>query len=156
MTDPIVNLVDADENVVRLLFSTRMVDGSGTLGKEAFPVDELIEKAGKSVSVDEMSQIEIPGHVSQKLETYQNPLRDRHRWGYAFATCNQIVNIKSQTGEQVYAVFKDPIETNFPPAPWDQAHAKITRASPAFGKGFIRGYRDKLTELYQLQVVKVA
>lgn len=150
------NRVDADEHVVRLLFTTRMVNESGTLGKEAFPVDELIERSGKSVSVDEMSKIQIPSHVSHKLETYQNPTKGRHRWGYSYAVCHQVESIKAQTGEQVYAVFKDPIKTNFPPAPWDHAHAKIVRAQSEFTKSFIRGYRDQLTELFQQEVVKVA
>ncbi len=144
--------VASEEQLVRLLFSTRMVDDSGTLGKEAFPVDELIEKSGKSVSVDELSKLDMPEHVDNKLETYQNPARDRHRWGFALAVCSQITSIMSQEGLQVYSVLKDPIEGNFPPAPWDHAHAKIIRADSSFGKGFVRGYRDKLTELYQENV----
>lgn len=142
-----------NENLCRLLFYHRMVSEDGALGKEAFPTNELIEAQGKSVSVDVMSSLSVPEHIYNKLVTYENPKAGRSKWGYAFANSAEIESVLSQCGKQVFKCTPDPL-TSFPPAPWDHAHAKITRASEDMGKGFVRGYRDKLRQLFQQNAIR--
>lgn len=143
-----------EEKLARLLFTDRMTSSIGDLEKEAFPVDELVEKDGKSVSVDRLAL--LPNHecISHKLVTYENPSRGREKWGYALGIVESVRAISSQDGVRVFEVYLDPIE-NFPPAPWDRAHAKIVKADASFTRGFVRGYRDKLVETFQGQVFKI-
>lgn len=142
------------ENVVRLLFSHRMTGEDGELTPEAFPTDELIEKNNKSVSVDREEMLLDYNHILNKLITYERPEKGRAKWGSSHAIVDAIVSIKDQDGTQVFRVLEDPLE-NYPPAPWDAAHAKIVRADESFSKGFIRGYRDKLVKVFQSDVRKI-
>jgi len=139
------------EDVVRLLFFHRMTSDSGVLEKEAFPADELAEVSGKSVSVDRLNLIKVPEDIDNKLATFERPEKGRSRWGFTYSGVQAVSNIRSQCGKQVFAVFEDPIE-NYPPAPWDAAHGKLVRANSSFSKSFVRGYRDKLVEVFQANV----
>ena len=150
-----VNILYDQENLVRLLFTDRMTSSAGKLEKEAFPVDELVEKNGKSVSVDRLGLLPDCKWIMHKLVTYENPSRGRARWGFALGCSGCIRSIFSQDGKQVFEVCPDPIK-NFPPAPWDKAHAKIVRADVSFTKGFVRGYRDKLVDVFQGNVIKTS
>lgn len=137
------------EEVVRLLFSDRMIGDAGVLTVQAFPIDELIESNGKSVSVDRTSLL-TPGMIEDKLVTYENPERGRERWGWCAASVSSIIQIVDQKDNTpVFDVREDQILNNFPPNPWDHAHAKIVRAHAGMTKGFIRGYRDKLLDVFQ-------
>ncbi len=142
------------EVLVRVLFTDRMTSSDGELEKEAFPVDELVEKDGKSVSVDRLALLPSCECISHKLVTHENPCRGREKWGFALGRAEGVRAISSQDGVRVFEVYPDPIE-NFPPAPWDRAHAKIVRADASFTKGFVRGYRDKLVEIFQGQVTRL-
>lgn len=146
--------VEDHEEVIRLLFTDRMTSSVGELEKEAFPVDELIERNGKSVSVDRLLLLPDRECIKCKLITYENPPRGREKWGFASGCVEYIRAIHSQDGMRVFEVYADPIE-NHPPAPWDPAHAKIVRADENFTKGFVRGYRDKLVEVFQGSVTQV-
>ena len=150
MSDPLGN----EEELVRMLFTDRMTSSDGELEKEAFPVDELIEKDGKSVSVDRQELLPSFECISQKLVTYENPSRGREKWGFALGLVEGVRSISSQHEARVFEVYPDPNE-NFPPAPWDPAHAKIVRADASFTKGFVRGYRDKLVEVFQGRVTRL-
>jgi hypothetical protein len=143
--------VGSNEAVIRLLFHHRMVSEIGILSPEAFPTDELIEKGGKSVSVDRSALLKVPEQVRCKLVTYERPDKGRAKWGYAESVVQKIEGILDADGRSVFSVFADPLE-NFPPSPWDHAHAKVVRADASFGKGFVRGYRDKLIEAFQASV----
>ena len=147
--------VGYEETIIRLLFHHRMVENSGKLKKDAFPAAELAEVNGKSVSVDRAKFLLMPLHIVNKLKTYENAQKGRSKWGYCSAISSEISEIRSQGGKQVYCVLIDPI-MNHPPAPWDHAHAKIVRADSNFSKGFLRGYRDKLTEVFQRSIVPIA
>jgi hypothetical protein len=143
-----------EEVLVRILFTDRMTSSSGELENEAFPVDELIEKDGKSLSVDRLAFLLSHDCIKHKLITFENHSRGREKWGFALGLVGGIRSITSQDGARVFGVHPDPIE-NFPPAPWDRAHAKIVRADASFTKGFVRGYRDKLVEIFQAQVTRI-
>jgi hypothetical protein len=136
------------EHIYRLLFTDRMVDVNGKLSLEAFPTDELVEIDGKSVSVDRESLIQ-DGWLVCKLITYERPRSGRAKWGHCKSLVSRVTGITSQDGEQVFSVLEDRITGNFPPNPWDEAHAKIVRAKQSFSKGFVRGYRDKLIEAFE-------
>jgi len=146
----------ASEQLIRLLFHHRMVDSSGVLGSEAFPTEELIEKNGKSVSVDRLSMINRLDLIYHKLLTYENPTKGRAKWGHAVASRAQIEAITSQCGKQVFSCCSDPVVGNFPPNPWDAAHAKVTRARAEYSRGFVRGYKDKLCLEFQKSVFPIA
>lgn len=142
------------EQLVRVLFTDRMTSSAGELESEAFPVDELIEKDGKSVSVDRLDLLPDRECIKHKLITYENPSRGREKWGFALGVVGAVRAITSQDGRRVFEVYPDPIE-NFPPAPWDRAHAKIVRADSSFTKAFVRGYRDQLIGIFQGQVTQI-
>lgn len=146
--------VEDHEELIRILFTDRMTSSAGKLENEAFPVDELIEKDGKSVSVDRLPLLPDRGCIEYKLITYENPFRGREKWGFSSGLVEHIRAIHSQDGKRVFEVYADPIE-NHPPAPWDPAHAKIVRADASFTKGFVRGYRDKLIEVFQGNVTQL-
>lgn len=146
--------VEDDEELIRILFTDRMTSPAGELEKEAFPVDELIEKDGKSVSVDRLNLLPDRDCIKCKLITYENPFRGREKWGFSSGFVRYIRAIHSQDGMRVFEVYADPIE-NHPPAPWDPAHAKIVRADASFTRGFVRGYRDKLVEVFQGSVTQI-
>lgn len=143
-----------EEELVRVLFTDRMTSSVGELEKEAFPVDELIEREGKSVSVDRLGLLPDRKWIEHKLLTYENPSRGREKWGFALGLVGAVRAISSQDGARVFEVYPDPIE-HFPPAPWDRAHAKIVRADSSFTKGFVRGYRDKLVDIFQINVTRI-
>jgi hypothetical protein len=146
--------VHSDEFIYRLLFSHRMIDGEGKLSAEAFPTDELVEEKEKSVSVDRETLIEKEW-LKWKLVTYEKPEAGRAKWGHCRSQVVMIAGIISQDGKQVFSVLEDQITGNFPPNPWDNAHAKIVRASSSFSKSFVRGYRDKLIEAFEPTVVRL-
>lgn len=154
MAPSLTNELDHSEEIARLLFEHRMVAQNGVIGKEAFPVDELIEKNNKSVSVDRTSMMEMGWYIL-KLRTYEKPENGRAGWGMAIASVRQVADITTVEGLPVFSVCEDPI-TSFPPPPWDPAHAKIVRAKPEYTKGFVRGYRDKLVAAFQENCKKVA
>jgi len=131
-----------------------MTSSNGKLENEAFPVDELIGKAGKSVSVDRLVLLPSNDWIKHKLITYENPSRGREKWGFALGRAEDVRLITSQNGAKVFEVYPDPIE-NYPPAPWDRAHAKIVRADASYTKGFLRGYRDRLVDVFQAKVERV-
>lgn len=142
------------EGIVRLLFSHKMTAENGLLTVEAFPTDELVENNNKSVSVDREVMLPDQSCIINKLVTYERPDKGRAKWGSAHATVSAIVSIKDQNGVQVFKVLEDPLH-NYPPAPWDAAHAKIIRADKTFSKGFVRGYRDKLVQAFQNDVRRI-
>ena len=152
------------EDVARLLFSDQMVDPqSGTLTDAAFPTNELAEvidkKTGakKSVSVDRCDLLSDVFHVlSAKGDVLQRPDRHRSKYGYACVTAAEIRSIVFAADDgtrSVFNTFEDPIQNGNHPL-WDEAHAKLVRASPELTKGFLRGYRDKLSDLFQRRMVR--
>jgi hypothetical protein len=148
------NYVGDNEELIRALFADQMVTTSGDLTTNAFPVDELIEKENKSVSVDRESLLSRKSLIKEKIEKNENPNSKRAKWGYATGLTSEIRNIESQCGKKVFEIYPDPISKT-PADPWDNAHAKIVRADQSFSKGFIRGYRDKLIAAFQKNVTKL-
>jgi hypothetical protein len=131
-----------------------MIDGEGKLSSEAFPTDELIENGGKSVSVDQESLI-LQEWLTWKLVTYERPEAGRAKWGHCKSLVATIRGITSPDGQQIFTVLEDRITGNFPPNPWDHAHAKVVRASKDFSKSFVRGYRDKLVEAFEPTILRI-
>lgn len=143
-----------NEIVIRLLFSDRMVVENGRLTSEAFPVDELMESNGKSVSIDRCHLMN-PDWIQSKLITYEKPEKGRARWGASYSAVSNVLDIQDEAKRSVFCVCADEIIDNFPPNPWDHAHAKIVSAQPEKGKGFIRGFRDKLIDAFSLDIRKI-
>lgn len=157
-------MLEDDEQVARLLFSDQMIDPStGKLKDAAFSTRDLIEevdsRSGKprSVSVDRCAMLaNVHAVLEVKAETFQSTEKRRAKWGYARATARKIRSILFNLTDGIgppFNVFEDPIEDGKYPD-WDSAHAKIIRAHPSYRKGQIRGYRDKLADLFQTDMVR--
>ena len=148
-------MVDDCENIARLLFSDYMVTHlTGQLTAASFPTEELLEKPGKdgqprSVSVDRCNKIDpLNETLEEKARVFENPDKDRVGWGFAVCEVAEVRGIFSSDKKQVYDVFPDPIFGGSHPK-WDQAHAKLVRASSSHSRSLVRGSRDKLVELFQ-------
>jgi len=144
-----MNPVDDSEPVSRLLFYPQMIDADNNLQSSAFPMDEIVEKEGRSISVDRCKVLGPEYHdiLDRKATHFAKEGKNRSKHGYALAVTGRIHKIVGKQNEQLFMVSPDKIH-KLPPDPWDDAHAKLTRMDPNHNKGYLRSYRDKLCELF--------
>ena len=148
-----IERVGNEETVARLLFYAQMIDATGKIQSNAFPMDDLIEKDGRSLSVDRCNLLGQDPRVllERKAEKFASADRNRAKHGYCLSVVKGIRSIRGSSGEQLFDVLPDPIEQS-PPDPWDNAHGKLTGAAPDFSKSYLRGYRDKLCDLFSQNI----
>ena len=141
--------VENDENVSRLLFYARMIDDQGRIQKSAFPMSDIVQEKGRSVSVDRCKILGYRFHnlLAQKAGKFADVSKDRAKHGYCLAVAGKIRFIQGASGEQLFDILPDAIKQDRPD-PWDCAHAKLVRANPIFSESYLRGYRDRLCELF--------
>ena len=141
--------VQGEEKIARLLFHPQMVSQEGELKPNAFPMDDLVEANGRSVSVDRCGLLGKDFHqtLAKKAAKFANPDTGRHKHGYCLAIVRRVRAILGASNEQLFEVQADAI-AQARPDPWDRAHAKIVRACPSHGKGYLRSHRDKLCTLF--------
>ena len=141
-------MIADNEELNRLLFAGQMVDENGHLKIESFPMDELLEKEGKSASLDRTALLPNPTqNLVEKLLELENRDKNRSAWGLGKSLASSVRQIELQDGRQAFDVFEDRLVNN-PPKVWDNAHAKLTRAKPEFSRSLLRGCRDKLIECF--------
>ena len=155
-------MLSDEEEIARLIFHDQMIDpATGKLTPAAFPTEELIEKIdsrtgrAKSSSVDRCKLLQdVHETLCAKASTLENPEKNRAKWGY---TCQTSARVRSILGpdnrSSVFNVFADAILDGDEPL-WDHAHAKLVRAKSEYGKGFVRGYRDQLIQLFEERPIR--
>lgn len=141
------------EDIARLLFFAQMIDDDGKITNAAFSTEELVEQNGRSVSVDRCWLLgEGYYHILKlKAAVLANDEKNRAKYGYATAMASDIRAIIGSDGCPVFDVFPDEI-VQPAPDPWDCAHAKLVRARKGLTKGYVRGYRDKLQDLFSKNI----
>jgi hypothetical protein len=152
-----VEPIACEEGVVRLLVAPRMVSRDGKLDETCFPVDELAEKVDRISGLPKSCSVVRPALLTDREEellartrSLANPDKGQHAFGYVQAFCRSVRQIRHPEEGRVFKLVADPIELG---ETVDLAHAKIVRASDRFNKGFLRQYRDKLSEAFS-QVVR--
>ncbi|MCY4228381.1 MAG: hypothetical protein OXF20_11990 [Gammaproteobacteria bacterium] len=149
--------VHDDEEVARLLFFPQMVDHSGgQLKQTVFPMDELLANKNKrGVSVDRCGMLkDYETLLHSKAHENANPEGGRHPYGYCLGKVKHIRSIKIEYdgAKQAFEIFSDPILDNNPSREWDHAHALIVRFSDIYTRGLLRGFRDRLIEVFSSSV----
>ena len=149
MPNPTSVEVADEEEVARLLYYPQMINKKGELQDFAFPMNDLMEAKGRSISVDRCWLMGKDFHqmLERKAEQFARSDRNRAKHGYCLAVVKRIRSILGTSNEQLFEVRADAIvqaNSNL----WDHAHAKIVRANPCHTKGYLRGYRDKLSTLF--------
>lgn len=140
------------ERIVRFLFFPQMIDRDGKLTPSAFPIDEIIEDKGKSLSTTrEQLALERGWVLELMCRERANPEKDRAAFGHAIGAAKSIraIVVDSKSGEKLFDIVPDPVlfkgET-------DTTHAKVSSANPAWKKAFIRGFRDKLADAFNERI----
>ena len=141
------------ETVARLLFYAQMINARGEIQSNAFPMDDILGEGGRSLSVDRCRLLGRNYHslLEQKAGKFAKSGSNRAKHGYCLAVVGHIRAIRGGEGEQLFDVLPDSIEQS-PPEPWDCAHAKLIAAKHGFSKSYLRGYRDKLCELFSKRI----
>jgi len=130
-----------------------MIGVDGVLKQNAFPADDLVERGGRSVSLDRCSLLGDQAHrlLERKAAEIADAEKNRAKCAYALAVVRRVWKIRDDEGKQIYQIFPDPIEKG-EERPWNYAHAKLVRADPSITKAKVRLYRDKLIELFSERI----
>jgi len=146
------------EKVARLLFADDMVSAStGEIKASAFPTDELIQREWdgrkKSLSVDRCRLLRpLRETLREKAAKFENPEKNRSKWGFAVALTKNIRGIQTPDGQQVFDVHEDAIQDGDHPK-WDHVHAKLVSAQQGHSRSLVRGYRLDLIEVFSQEIV---
>lgn len=148
-----IQSLENNEDVSRLLFYDQMIDAENRLQKSAFPMGDILEENNRSLSVDRCMILGRSFHdlLARKSRKYADANKGRAEQGYCLAATGHIRSIQGDSKEQLFDVLPDPIE-RANPDPWDSAHAKLICANPKLTKGYLRGYRDKLCDLFSERI----
>lgn len=132
-----------------------MINADGKIMKNAFPTDELLAlKCKKGVSVDRCNLLKDPEKIlHQKAKEIANPKANRKHWGYCIGKVKQIKSIVGNKSQQVFKISPDPISDENNPKPWHLSHTIIVVSDPSCTRADLRGYRDKLTQVFSSKIV---
>ena len=145
--------VASREEVARLLFYRQMINEKGEIQNAAFPMDDIVQENGRSLSVDRCGLLGKSPHrlLERKADKFAKAGSNRSKHGYCLAIAGQVRSLQGQDNEQLFEIVPDPVaQPN--PAPWDRAHAKLVSADPSSRKAYLRGYRDKLIAVFSNNV----